>query len=108
MDKEIQKVLDQPKRVRYTMIPNQLFDPKYKNNPQKNYEEIVELQAYEYLRRETLKNIKLMFKPVLKSDRGVTTHETFLAPAGRFWYAGEIENLEILHPDFEMKENHSV
>ncbi|MAS48029.1 MAG: hypothetical protein CL557_11520 [Alphaproteobacteria bacterium] len=60
MDKEIQKVLDQPKRVRYTMIPNQLFDPKYKNNPQKNYEEIVELQAYEYLRRETLKNIKLM------------------------------------------------
>ena len=59
MDKEIQKVLDQPKRVRYTMIPNQLFDPKYKLNPQKNYEEVVELQAYEYLRRETLKNIKL-------------------------------------------------
>ena len=60
MDKEIQKVIDQPKRVRYTMIPNQLFDPKYKLNPQKNYEEVVELQAYEYLRRETLKNIKLM------------------------------------------------
>jgi len=59
MDKEIQKVLNQPKRVRYTMMPNQLFDPKYKQNPQKNYEEVVELQAYEYLRRETLKNIKL-------------------------------------------------
>ena len=35
MDDEIRNIVDFPKRVRYTMLPNQIFDPKYKNNPQK-------------------------------------------------------------------------
>ena len=60
MDDEIQTIINKPKRVRYTMMPNQIFDPKYVDNPQKNYNELVELQAYEYLRRETFKNIKLL------------------------------------------------
>ena len=60
MDDEIQAIINKPKRVRYTMMPNQIFDPKYVDNPQKNYNELVELQAYEYLRRETFKNIKLL------------------------------------------------
>ena len=59
MDKDIQKVLNQPKRVRYTMMPNQIFDPKYQQNPQANYSELVELQAYQWLRLETIRNIKL-------------------------------------------------
>ena len=36
------------------MIPNQIFDPKFKDNPQRNYEQIVELQAYQWMRIETL------------------------------------------------------
>lgn len=59
MDSDIQALIDRPKRVRYSMLPNQNFDPKYQDNPQKNYEELTELQAYQYLRIESFKNIKL-------------------------------------------------
>tara|TARA_B100002019_G_scaffold80615_1_gene69614 strand:- start:11701 stop:13131 length:1431 start_codon:yes stop_codon:yes gene_type:complete len=59
LDTAIQNVQQQPKRVRYEMIPNQIFDPKFKDNPQRNYEQIVELQAYQWMRIETLKNIQL-------------------------------------------------
>jgi hypothetical protein len=62
MDTGIQAMTDYPKRVRYTILPNQNFDPKYKNNPQKNYEELVELQAYQWMRFETLKTIKLQIE----------------------------------------------
>ena len=48
-----------PKRVRYSMIPNQIFDPKLQNNPQRNYEQLVELQAYQWMRLESLKNVQL-------------------------------------------------
>ena len=60
MDDEIRNIVDFPKRVRYTMLPNQIFDPKYKNNPQSNYEELVELQAYQWMRIETLRNIRMV------------------------------------------------
>lgn len=59
MDKSVKQLIDYPKRVRYTMLPNQIFDPKYQNQPQKNYEELVELQAYQWMRIESLKNVKL-------------------------------------------------
>ncbi len=59
MDKGVQNLLDYPKRVRYTALPNQVFDKKFANNPQKNYEQLVELQAYQYLRLESLKSIRL-------------------------------------------------
>ena len=52
-------MLDYPKRIRYTALPNQIFDPKFKKNPQKNYEQLVELQAYQWMRIESLKNIRL-------------------------------------------------
>ena len=55
LDTAIQNIQQQPKRVRYEMIPNQIFDPKFKDNPQRNYEQIVELQAYQWMRIETLK-----------------------------------------------------
>ena len=48
-----------PKRVRYSMIPNQIFDPKFKNNPQRNYEQLVELQAYQWMRIESLKQCQM-------------------------------------------------
>jgi len=59
-DKDIQDMMNYPKRVRYTALPNQIFDPKYKKNPQKNYEQLVELQAYQWMRLESIKTIKLM------------------------------------------------
>tara|TARA_B100001250_G_scaffold139168_1_gene119181 strand:- start:47 stop:1528 length:1482 start_codon:yes stop_codon:yes gene_type:complete len=59
MDKGIKHLLDYPKRIRYTALPNQIFDPKFKKNPQKNYEQLVELQAYQWMRIESLKNIRL-------------------------------------------------
>jgi len=62
-DKEVKNMVDYPKRVRYSMLPNQNFDPKWWNkvNPQKskNYESLVELQAYQWMRFESLKTIKL-------------------------------------------------
>ena len=58
-DQEIQSIIDYPKRVRYNMLPNQIFDKSYKKNPEKNYEHLVELQAYQWLRLESLKSTKL-------------------------------------------------
>lgn len=62
MDESIQAMIDYPKRVRYTMLPNQNFDPKFQQNPQSSYAELVELQAYQYLRIESLKTTKLMIQ----------------------------------------------
>tara|TARA_B100001250_G_scaffold169673_1_gene146114 strand:- start:813 stop:2183 length:1371 start_codon:yes stop_codon:yes gene_type:complete len=62
MDKDVQSMVDYPKRTRYTVMPNQIFDPKFKDNPQKNYQELVELQAYQYMRIESLKAIQMLVK----------------------------------------------
>ena len=62
LDDTIKNIVDYPRRTRYTALSNQIFDPKFQNNPQKNYEELVELQAYQWMRIESLKNIKLMIK----------------------------------------------
>ena len=59
LDTQIKNIQSSPKRVRYEMIPNQIFDPKFKDNPQRNYEQIVELQAYQWMRVESLKNVQL-------------------------------------------------
>jgi len=60
LDDTIKNIIDYPRRTRYTALSNQIFDPKFIDNPQKNYEELVELQAYQWMRIESLKNIKLM------------------------------------------------
>jgi len=62
LDQNIKSIVEYPKRTRYTVLSNQIFDQKYQNNPQKQYEELVELQAYQWMRIESLKNIKLMVK----------------------------------------------
>ena len=62
LDGNIKTIVDYPRRTRYTILSNQIFDPKFQDNPQKNYEELVELQAYQWMRFESLKNIKLMIK----------------------------------------------
>ena len=62
LDTRVKSIVDYPRRTRYTILSNQIFDPKFINNPQKNYEELVELQAYQWMRFESLKNIKLKIK----------------------------------------------
>ena len=37
MDQTVKDIVNYPKRVRYTILPNQIFDPKFQDNPQKNY-----------------------------------------------------------------------
>ena len=68
-----------PKRVRYTMLPNQIFDPKLQNNPQRNYEQLVELQAYQWMRIESLKQCQM----------------TIVVPGNLDLYAGAGVNLNI-------------
>ena len=60
LDSNIKNITQYPRRTRYTILSNQIFDPKFQDNPQKNYEELVELQAYQWMRIESLKNIKLL------------------------------------------------
>ena len=62
LDTRVKSIVDYPRRTRFTVLSNQIFDPKYVNNPQTQYEELVELQAYQWMRIESLKNIKLMIK----------------------------------------------
>lgn len=62
MDTGIQAMIDYPKRVRYTIMPNQNFDAENKNNPQSTYSEMIELQSYQWMRIASLKNIKLIIK----------------------------------------------
>ena len=66
LDDEFMNLVDNPKRVRYTILPNQIFDKKWYNyipglvkDSQKNYEALVELQAYQWMRMETMKNTRL-------------------------------------------------
>ena len=59
MDKQTQALISYPKRVRYSILPNQNFDKNFTNNPQKNYEQLVELQAYQWMRMESLKQTRL-------------------------------------------------
>jgi len=62
LDDAVKPIVNYPRRTRYTALSNQIFDPKFQDNPQKQYEELVELQAYQWMRIESLKNIKLMIK----------------------------------------------
>ena len=41
------------------MLPNQAFDPKFVDNAQPNYQQLSDLEAYQYMRMETLTNTQL-------------------------------------------------
>ena len=81
MDQGIQDMIGYPKRVRYTMLPNQAFDENYKTPNSKSYEELVELQAYQWMRFETFKNIQLQIKIPGNLDLYVGTGINIVLPA---------------------------
>ncbi len=60
MDRKIKSAVAKPRRVRYNLLPNQSFDPKFVMNPQANMQELAELQAYQYMRIESIRNIQLV------------------------------------------------
>lgn len=60
LDQEVAQYTSFPRRTRYDLFPNQVFDIKYQNKPGKNYSDLVELQAYQWMRIESLKSIKLL------------------------------------------------
>ena len=52
-------LIEAPKRMRYTIIPAQNFDDKKNENTSNTYAELVELQSYQFLRIESMKNTQL-------------------------------------------------
>ena len=81
MDQGIQEMIQYPKRVRYTMLSNQAFDENYQTPNSKSYEELVELQAYQWMRFETFKNIQLQIKIPGNLDLYVGTGINIILPA---------------------------
>lgn len=55
---EIKNMVLTPKRIRYSFLPNRIFDTGTGDN--KQYNEIPELQAYQHLRMESFKNVQLL------------------------------------------------
>ena len=56
IDSGIKDYVDSPRRVRYNVIPNNIFDSRNNVNTL-NYSQISLLDTYDYVRRSTLKNI---------------------------------------------------
>lgn len=62
-DAGVKAMVNYPKRIRYGMLPNRVFDKNTtKSKDKKQYSELAYLQAYEHIRMTTLKNIQLIVK----------------------------------------------
>ena len=57
---EMKQVVERPRRIRYNALPNRIFDQKGSTTDNKQYDETPYLQAYQHLRLQSFKNIKLM------------------------------------------------
>lgn len=59
---DVKKLIDRPKRIRYSWLPNRIFDQKGETGTQnfKLYDEMPYLQAYQHLRIKSFKNVKLI------------------------------------------------
>ena len=56
----IKSMVVKPRRIRYDVLPNRLFDPKGSTSDKKQYDETPYLQAYQHLRIQSFKNIRLV------------------------------------------------
>ena len=60
----MKNLLKSKRRIRYTVLPNRLFDPKGQDQQQsentQNLDELAYLEAYKYLRASSFKAVKLM------------------------------------------------
>jgi len=62
MTKKIRSAVAKPRRARFNILPNQSFDPKFVENPQANMQELQDLEAYQYMRLESLRSIQLLIR----------------------------------------------
>lgn len=58
VDKTIKEYVNSSRRIRYNILPNRVFDEKT-GEPQATYNELSQLEAYEFLRIQSLKNVKV-------------------------------------------------
>lgn len=58
VDKTIKEYVNSSRRIRYNILPNRVFDEKT-GQPQATYNELSQLEAYEFLRIQSLKNVKV-------------------------------------------------
>jgi len=56
IDNTVKGYIDSPRRIRYTPIPNRIFDNK-DGQAQATYNELSQLEAYEFARIESLRNV---------------------------------------------------
>ncbi|ARW56946.1 hypothetical protein [Synechococcus phage S-B64] len=62
-DESVKAMVNFPKRIRYSVLPNRIFDkPGSEKTDKKLYGELSYLQAYQHIRVTTLKNIQLLIK----------------------------------------------
>ena len=58
IDKTVKEYMNSARRIRYNPIPNRVFDNK-DGQAQATYAELTQLEAYEFARIESLKNVML-------------------------------------------------
>ena len=59
VDEFVQQTSKISKRTRYCVVPNQVFDQKGQQVPSENYEQLVSLQSYQWMRMQSLKAVQL-------------------------------------------------
>jgi len=60
--KNIKKLVNFPRRIRYGVMANRVFDDKSNTKDKKQYSQLAYMQAYQHLRKQTLQNVQLLVK----------------------------------------------
>ena len=66
-DKDVKSYIDSPRRIRYNPIPNRIFDNK-DGQAQATYTELSQLEAYEFARIQSLKNVQVSAEVPINMD----------------------------------------
>jgi hypothetical protein len=66
-DKDVKSYIDSARRIRYSPIPNRIFDSK-DGQAQATYTELTQLEAYEFARRQSLKNVQVNAEVPINMD----------------------------------------
>lgn len=59
-DQTTQQLIRRPRRIRYSLIPNRNYDQKGSTADNKQYEELTYLQAYQHMRLQSFKNVRVL------------------------------------------------
>lgn len=59
-DDTTKSLIDRPRRIRYSLIPNRIFDQKNSTDDSKQYDELTYLQSYQHMRLQSFKNVRVL------------------------------------------------